>query len=323
MAEEQDTPLPERIKRKRNDRKSRAEINADQRRRMQEHKDKGLCVSCNRPAVSGKVLCEFHAEKNSRDQKRRRRGMPREKQDVLNAAARRRMEEHKAKGLCIYCTRPTNGKVVCDWHADKAKRAAARKQERGSCPCGKPARYGKRLCAKCQQRSNESIRALQQRRQEQGLCMYCGKSPATEGKRGCNECRLRLADRAITTRELRLARGDCVNCGRQPHLPTRTCCKVCLLRRHSHSHFGTVKLAGQLLEIFERQGGRCVYTGRLLTMGVDAELDHIVALSRGGVNDLSNVQWVHTSVNQMKWSFAEEEFLGMVEEIHRHRLNLL
>lgn len=58
----------------------------------------------------------------------------------------------------------------------------------------------------------------------------------------------------------------------------------------------------------------------LLTLGRDAELDHRVPIAKGGSNGPENVQWVHSVINQMKWSYSESDFLSFVKAIYDHRL---
>ncbi len=67
----------------------------------QSHKDKGLCVSCNAPAVKGKVSCIHHLKLN---------------RDRVNEVVKQRKE----KGTCVYCDQPVaNGSVYCMLHQSK------------------------------------------------------------------------------------------------------------------------------------------------------------------------------------------------------------
>lgn len=69
--------------------------------------------------------------------------------------------------------------------------------------------------------------------------------------------------------------------------------------------------------IWEQQNGRCVYTGRKLTHGLDASLDRIDS-ALGYV--VGNVQWVHKTINKMKWELSDGDFLSICEEIVKYRL---
>jgi hypothetical protein len=73
--------------------------------------------------------------------------------------------------------------------------------------------------------------------------------------------------------------------------------------------------AEQLWGVWTTQGGRCTYTGRQLTHGVDASLDRIDS-AQGYV--LGNVQWLHKNVNKIKWEMSEGDFLAICREITEH-----
>lgn len=77
----------------------------------------------------------------------------------------------------------------------------------------------------------------------------------------------------------------------------------------------------ELDKLWEAQDGRCVYTNRELTLsGEDctASLDRIDS-SEGYY--LGNIQFVHKTVNVMKWALPEEEFLGFIKEIYGYRIH--
>jgi 5-methylcytosine-specific restriction endonuclease McrA len=63
-----------------------------------------------------------------------------------------------------------------------------------------------------------------------------------------------------------------------------------------------------LLALLESQGYLCALTGVRLEVET-AELDHKIPVSRGGTNDLSNLQWIHKSINRAKGTMTNEEFI--------------
>lgn len=63
---------------------------------------------------------------------------------------------------------------------------------------------------------------------------------------------------------------------------------------------------------WEAQDGKCAYTNRTLTHGVDASIDRIDN-SIGYIDD--NVQWVHRDINRMKSDFNESYFLQLCKEV--------
>jgi len=72
----------------------------------------------------------------------------------------------------------------------------------------------------------------------------------------------------------------------------------------------------ELDDLWEKQDGRCAYTNRELTLTSEgtASLDRIDS-SIG--YKLDNVQFVHKTVNVMKWALPEEEFFKFIEEIYK------
>lgn len=66
---------------------------------------------------------------------------------------------------------------------------------------------------------------------------------------------------------------------------------------------------------FDEQGGMCALTGWPMELGKTASLDHIVARARGGPNTVSNLRWVHASVNYAKRTMSDEEFVAMCRAV--------
>ena len=71
-------------------------------------------------------------------------------------------------------------------------------------------------------------------------------------------------------------------------------------------------------DLFNKQGGRCAFTGEQLTFKISkgeiqtASLDRIDS-TRGYT--LDNVQWVHKTVNMMKRNLGNDEFLDWIKKI--------
>lgn len=101
--------------------------------------------------------------------------------------------------------------------------------------------------------------------------------------------------------------GECSHC----HQPATvgTLCIEHWFKNVASNHFGTCTFAVGLVEIWDRQQGRCFYSGEILVPGVNAGLDHKVALTRGGNLSLENCQWVTKLVNRMKSDLTHDEFI--------------
>lgn len=74
----------------------------------------------------------------------------------------------------------------------------------------------------------------------------------------------------------------------------------------------------RLYALIEQQAFTCALTGRALTPE-NAVIDHKTPLSRGGTNDMSNLQWITEAVNTMKGRMGNEEFIALCEAIVAHR----
>ena len=72
--------------------------------------------------------------------------------------------------------------------------------------------------------------------------------------------------------------------------------------------------ATDLKKLLEVQGYKCALSGVRLEPK-NAELDHKVPLSRGGTNDLANLQWLDRNVNRAKGTMDNEEFIAMCKQI--------
>lgn len=71
--------------------------------------------------------------------------------------------------------------------------------------------------------------------------------------------------------------------------------------------------ADELQELWNKQKGVCALTGRKLDK--DAEIDHIVPISRGGDNSINNSRWLCRQANQAKHSLTDDEFFRLCSEV--------
>ena len=66
--------------------------------------------------------------------------------------------------------------------------------------------------------------------------------------------------------------------------------------------------AKRIRRLVEQQNERCALTGIQLTPD-DANLDHIIPIASGGKHEMSNVQVVHKTINRMKGTLPQGEFI--------------
>jgi len=72
----------------------------------------------------------------------------------------------------------------------------------------------------------------------------------------------------------------------------------------------------ELMTLIERQGYRCALSGVKLDPE-HAVIDHIVPVSKGGDNEIDNLQWVHTVANKMKGNMSNESFIKWCTRVAR------
>ena len=65
-----------------------------------------------------------------------------------------------------------------------------------------------------------------------------------------------------------------------------------------------------LVGLWTKQEGKCAVTGIALIAGETASIDHIIPVADGreGLGCITNMRFVHTVVNRMKWDLSEEDF---------------
>lgn len=73
-------------------------------------------------------------------------------------------------------------------------------------------------------------------------------------------------------------------------------------------------MAKDLKRLLEIQGYCCALTGVRL-QPQDAELDHKIPLSRGGTNNLSNLQWITKAANRAKGTMTDGEFIDLCYKV--------
>jgi len=89
--------------------------------------------------------------------------------------------------------------------------------------------------------------------------------------------------------------GRCV-CGKPSQAHTISCWE-CWLKALAHKHLGN---RDQWTTLESKWTGQCHYTGRKITPGVNASLDHVDPAIRGGPKLLDNLVWCDLQINRMK-----------------------
>ncbi len=201
----------------------------------------------------------------------------------------------------------------------KRNTRAKRKSLRQCTGCGSIPRKGVSLCDKCNAKNTESNAKYRKKQRANGLCCEC-RSPVSD-KTICAVCSEKRKEKYRERRDRRASLGQCVSCERPPVIGNLSC-EMCLLKMYAHSLGYKLKSGAWriLRDKLERQKYRCAYTGQAIRIGVNASIDHILPVARGGDNSLDNLQWTTTVANQMKLDATESEFFSAVKDIYLARV---
>jgi len=274
----------------------------NERRKEQRAKRRagGLCSECDQPAMPFLSRCEKH-HKLHKDHMQSEEYKIKQKEKV-----KQRKADRIAKGLCTNCLNPAlPGLLMCAEHNATHKQNQRKKLEK--------------LEAAGKLKEHRSILAglrkeLTAKRKAEGLCVTCGE-PAVVGYTRCQEHRDKHHAIEVKKRSSRLEAGLCIMCGEKPHVADGQQCDVCLLKRTAANLWGSKSRWHDLLEIMERQQYICVHTGRRLTIGGNASIDHIVPKSKGGSDEVANLQWVDLAANCFKLNQLDEDVRRLAFEI--------
>jgi hypothetical protein len=152
------------------------------------------------------------------------------------------------------------------------------------------------------------------------MCIGCGASPPVRAHR-CAPCAAGIAKSASALTQRRMAKGMCRSCSSPPLAHSKLCLRH-WAEHKSTAHFGHVRMWEFLIELGDRQGWRCHYTGEPLTPGDGMSLDHLTPRASAdypGDNDLSNLAWTTRATNRAKADRTEAEFLALCQAVVRTR----
>lgn len=153
------------------------------------YKAHGICVDCRQyDAAPGKITCEVCAAKRAEREVERYRSMASEKKsEYLKKHAescKERYRSRKSKGLCVRCGLPQakGSERLCISCLAKEKEGRRRELQRAELPsygicylcCKEPITKGKKLCAKCYEKSLKSLEIARNadKEKQQGYFRY-------------------------------------------------------------------------------------------------------------------------------------------------------
>lgn len=119
--------------------------------------------------------------------------------------------------------------------------------------------------------------------------------------------------------QLRPALGLCafsVSCNEVP-LGSQKFCLVhwCRTLRQAEIRLKPEYTVSELIAKWQEQQGRCAISGVALIAGDTAALDHIVPIAKGGNSSITNLRFIHSALNRMKWDLSDEAFRAAAREI--------
>ena len=147
---------------------------------------------------------------------------------------------------------------------------------------------------------------------EKGLCIECS-NPVDDSIR-CSVCNKRRAEKNKENYNKWKQDGKCCQCGKEI-IKGKNYCEKHYLMKISHTRLGTQSYWKELKLLLEKQNFKCALTGDKISFEMNIELDHKLPKYRGGLNDLSNVQWVTKEANWFKRALTENELLILCEKI--------
>lgn len=162
---------------------------------------------------------------------------------------------------------------------------------------------------KCLDDKNRRDRLSIKKLKENNCCLRC-ECPfeSIEHKKCLEEVR--------SKRKATVKGGYCRSHPSQQLYPNLKSCLACWFANKAGNTLGSQgKFKTSIKDLIEKQNWKCTYTGELLIPGINASLDHIIPVSKGGKNKISNIQWITLQMNNMKTNMSHNEFILMCDRI--------
>lgn len=259
-----------------------------------------ICRRCKKEFAGNKKSCDMCLLKCREYSKLRRQDLLRDK-------------------LCVDCgSKSQNGKTYCkDCLIKQKEKLSFKKRNRICLSCSNVIGNSLSRCEDCMRKIRDKQREIRLSRKKNSLCIKCGKKK-TEGTHvKCDKCLFNQSRQFANLVKTRRSKGCCINCENKS-LENNRFCESCYFKSVATKRTGSVKNWIAIKSKFDLQEGLCPYSGEKLEIGTNAALDHIIPVSKGGNNDMSNLQWISSIVNTMKWNFDETVFLNLVEKIFNY-----
>jgi hypothetical protein len=148
-------------------------------------------------------------------------------------------------------------------------------------------------------------------------CRKCSQIlPIENFIRGLTRCKSCKAKEQAKNREIRKESNVCASCENEK-LKGSVYCFNHWFANNASKNLNNSNLGIDLINLYEKQNRKCVYSGVELIPAVNMSLDHIVSRydNKDLTYDINNVQWVHKDINTMKSKFSHDNFILLCKYI--------
>lgn len=181
--------------------------------------------------------------------------------------------------------------------------------------CGKPNNTKGCRCFRC-------LNVYKKRKKQlitRGLCIYCKRPIDNDKQQKCTKCAKLCRSRINKLYRKHIKNRTCYNCGKPALSKSKLCEEHWFKQIIKNRKLYNVPWTDLKL-LLEKQSYKCAYTKIPLTLGDNASLDHIIPISKGGKNILSNLQWVDLRINFMKTNMTHKECIAFLQLISTHHI---
>ena len=208
-------------------------------------------------------------------------------------------------------------KICAKEHAQRSQQRFQKLKKLGICTsCAKNKVYKNKLkCKECLNKDKVHISQVRLRRKQNNLCIVYGIKIDGTSTIHCEQHRIIAKNRSKYNRDKNHSLGLC-RCGQDLYGGTK--CFKCYFKDCCMRATGHNKLWLQLYDKLVKQKFRCIYTNRKLIPVQNMSVDHITPTTKGGLNNINNLQWIDTQINTMKNNRTHVEFIEEIESILRN-----